>query len=491
MFSHRVRLFQCALVAAGLSAAAFLCVRGIPPASADLSFEVRLFLACWIVSYALLAYVYLQRRAYEEKTKILRGVQRVDAATFDRRVRGNGIGVNHVTPHGVLLATIRREDEPKHLLVSADTGAGKSTLFHGFMYQLRSRRYEKCLVYDPHLDYWRHHGISACNDKLFYPDHKDCPYWDIFGEIASLKNAAFLARSFIPPTYDERSKFWTEAAQDLLAYLLWHLKQEPNPTVKDLIDLISDTETMTVLVKGTPMQPYLDPSAGGLRNSVLATMNAIAKSLVMIPDHRRAVWFSFKAWAPGDEGWSFLGTRNPEDQAVLLPLFSAMLNVGLNSLKRKKGGAKNWFFVDELASLQCLPVLKDTLAQGRNFNLCTAIAVQDLSQLRAKYGLEGETMISSCKTKIFLRASNARNAEWVADMIGKPEQEKHEESYSSHLWDASRDSIAQSKQRTPEHLVLPNELQQLDDLHGYLLYKNYLVPIHIALQDLIELNEID
>jgi type IV secretory pathway TraG/TraD family ATPase VirD4 len=105
--------------------------------------------------------------------------------------------------------------------------------------------------------------------------------------------------------------------------------------------------------------------------------------------------------------------------------------------------------------------------------------------------MEAETMISSCKTKIFLRASNARNAEWVADTIGKPEMEKHEESYSSHLWDGHRDSITQRKPKAPEHLILPNELQQLDDLHGYLLYKNYLVPIHVAIKDMVELNEID
>jgi Type IV secretion-system coupling protein DNA-binding domain len=88
-------------------------------------------------------------------------------------------------------------------------------------------------------------------------------------------------------------------------------------------------------------------------------------------------------------------------------------------------------------------------------------------------------MLSACSTKIFLRNSNYDSAKWVAENIGLPEIVRR--SYS-HSWQLAgdRSSVSSRNERREEYMILPNEIQNLENRYGYLRYGNWVTPIHFS-----------
>jgi len=90
-----------------------------------------------------------------------------------------------------------------------------------------------------------------------------------------------------------------------------------------------------------------------------------------------------------------------------------------------------WVIADEVATLENLPNLPMALAESRKSNTRMVLGLQGRSQVEMRYGREAEAMLSQPRTKIFLRTSEPRAAEWISKCIGDVEIEHLREGRTS------------------------------------------------------------
>lgn len=129
-----------------------------------------------------------------------------------------------------------------------------------------------------------------------------------------------------------------------------------------------------------------------------------------------------------------------------------------------------WFVIDELASLQRLPQLHTAITESRKSQNPVILGFQGRSQMEARYGQDAEAMLSQPATKIFLRTTESRAAKWVSEAIGEIEIERLRETH----YDGARAGKNFALDRQTEPLVLPSEVSGLDDLRGFLKYRNHV-----------------
>jgi hypothetical protein len=117
-----------------------------------------------------------------------------------------------------------------------------------------------------------------------------------------------------------------------------------------------------------------------------------------------------------------------------------------------------WFVLDELASLQKLPQLETAVTENRKSNNPVVIGLQGKAQMETIYGHIAETMLSMLTTKIFLRTSEPRAAEWISRAIGEVEIEHLRESHTSGYSSLQRRSRNYQLERRVELAMLLKSL---------------------------------
>ncbi|HKR96040.1 MAG TPA: type IV secretion system DNA-binding domain-containing protein, partial [Candidatus Angelobacter sp.] len=177
-------------------------------------------------------------------------------------------------------------------------------------------------------------------------------------------------------------------------------------------------------------------------------------------------------WAKQRHGWIFI-TSKPILRKKLRPLISLWLDLLVLRLMSEPKGTANrvWFVLDELASLQKLPQLHTAITENRKSGNPLVLGFHGRSQLEARYGREAEAMLSQPATKIFLRTSEERAAEWVSKMIGEVETERLRESHH-HGGRDGKDFSLEPPRKDP--VVMASEIMGLENLHGYLKLGNFV-----------------
>lgn len=446
---------------------------------------VAVFLALSLVFWIAL---YLARSPSGDR--VTKGTQLVDAATFDRKIDGDGLSIpclHHGMTNPKILGfppkrldlRIRRSDENAHLMIVGDTGTGKSALQHTFLYDIAQRGTDRVIIYDPSLEFYERHKGSSRGDLLLHPLAPECPYWSISDEIRNALDAASLAESLIPDVVEGKDDFWKVAPRQVLRKMLLELKKK-RQGVEHLMDWLADPELIFDLVEGTADQHFIDRNAHGQRAGVLASLGIIAQAIHLLPhDDGRIQKFTFTDWSANGTGWLFIGTKGVGERAALRPVISTWLDTAFARLMEHKDGTPTWVFIDELPSLQRLPSLKVALHEGRKYNLRFVIGFQGRSQLEQLYGREAEGLMSAPYTRIFLRTNEFAAADWAAKNIGMPERERDIESFTSPLalTAAGKDSVSLRTEKRTDYIVYPNEIQNLPKLTGYLRYDRFAVPI--------------
>jgi hypothetical protein len=128
--------------------------------------------------------------------------------------------------------------------------------------------------------------------------------------------------------------------------------------------------------------------------------------------------------------------------------------------------------------LNKVPKLPEALALARKPNVRLVVGFQGRAQLEARYGPESEAMLSQPATKVFLRTSEPRAAEWISKAIGEVEFERLRETvnYGKALPTVfHRKGHGYSLERQTKPLVLPSEIGGLRNLTAYLKSENYVV----------------
>lgn len=404
------------------------------------------------------------RRLKEMKYgRLLKGPVLVSPKSFNRAIKGDGVGFR--TTESKDLMRIPQRAEGQHIELMGDTGTGKTRLIMQLLVQIRERGHS-AIVYDPACEFVQRF-YDPKNDIILNPLDARCPYWGPSEELRRRAEAKAIAASLYQPTTDKKGEFFTETPQKIFAHLLTF-----GPSPQELVEWMANPDEIDRRVQNTEMAMMIAKGAQQQRNGVLASLGLIADSLRMLPKRETApTRWSATEWAEDRKGWIFL-TSKPSEREALRPLHSLWIDLLvlrlLNEPKERQHPA--WFVLDELASLQRLPQLHTAITENRKSKNPLVLGFQGKAQLEMIYGHLAEVMLSQPTTKIFLRTTEPKAAEWVSNAIGKIEIERLRETHSTGLRAGNNFSL----ERQVEPLVLDSEISGLPDRHAFLKLGNHV-----------------
>ena len=92
---------------------------------------------------------------------------------------------------------------------------------------------------------------------------------------------------------------------------------------------------------------------------------------------------------------------------------------------------KLWIFLDELASLRSLPILKDSLTEARKYGVVHVIGLQNVAQLKQNFGDNiAQVLRSNLQNYLVLRVADEDTQESYSKLLGSKEIDENNESLS-------------------------------------------------------------
>jgi hypothetical protein len=360
------------------------------------------------------------------------------------------------------MVRVPRHLENHHFAVAGDTGSGKSQLILQMAHQVRDRG-ESAVVYDPEREFVGE-LYDPDVDVILNPFDDRCPAWNPSDELVAEGEAMAIAKAVFPELVRGRKEdpFFILNGRRVFKRLL-----EMRPSVDQLWQWIATADaSIDGLVKGTELETLLSGKAYPQRAGVLGVLsraNEVLNPLRRVAG-RKARW-SAESWVRDGGGFVFI-TSTPSNADLLRPLITLLLDVAIMKLRtRDRAKARPaWMFMDEVASLDTIPQLAAALAMSRKADLRIVLGVQNRAQLEQRYEHEAETIMSQPATKIILRLSDPRSAEWASKLIGDQETEDQRESRSKGR--GERKSASTDIHMRPA--VMPAEIQNLPDCEGIL-----------------------
>lgn len=437
----------------------------------NFGYLARLWLGCmvdaaFVAGFVLLSlFIWMFRfgRAQRRDTH-LRGGQLVEGAELAKLVRRAGLA-GDLQFGGIPLV---KGAETGHIALTGSTGTGKTTAIYEFLKQIRKRG-DRVVCYSPSGDFlsWFYRDGT---DRVLNPFDARAPSWDLWGECDQPYHYAMIAGALIPvPTTEE--KIWAEAAQSLVAVLLRELHRGGNPTIEELIRIVTmlPMESIYEFIKGTEVAANLDPKNDRMGASIRSTATIALRSMTYLPRGREP--FTFKQWVEGEDdgSWLFLTARADQINAAR-PVLSTWLEVFVSRMLSlpESRTRRIWLIVDELPSLNRLPSLALFVEQARKFGGCGLLGFQQFSQLQKVYGKEdASTLVGMCNTWICFRQNDPETAKFVAQKFGQVEIEESHQGLSYGANDM-RDGVSISAQRRDRDVIMPAEIMGLPNLAGFI-----------------------
>ena len=416
----------------------------------------------------------IRRRKEMKYGRRLKGPFLVSPKGFNKAVQGDGIGIKTDDYEKMMRIPLRVEDQ--HIELMGDTGSGKTSLIMQVLRQVQSRGHS-AIVYDPACEFVQRFYSPERGDIILNPLDRRCPYWGPAEELRRKAEAKAIAASLYQPTTDKKGEFFVETPQKIFAHLLTF-----GPSPQELVAWMANPDEIDRRVQGTEMAMMIAKGAQQQRNGVLASLGLIADSLRMLPrkEHAQRAW-SATEWAKERQGWIFI-TSQPSEREALRPLNSLWIDLLVLRLLNAPTEHQRpvWFVLDELASLQRLPQLHTAITENRKSKNPLVLGFQGKAQLEVIYGHIAEVMLSQPATKIFLKTTEPKAAEWVSAAIGKVEIERMRETH----FDGSRSGKNFSLDRQAEPLVMDSEISGLDPMHAFLKLGNYVARFSFSYSDL-------
>ena len=416
----------------------------------------------------------VRRRKRMKYGRRLKGPVLLTPAEFNQKVLGDGIGITTTETDAML--RIPKTSEAQHFEIIGDTGSGKTTLILQMLTQIQERG-ESAIIYDPACEFVRRFYDKERGDVILNPLDERCPYWGPAEELRRKAEAKAIAASLYQPTSDKKGEFFTETPQKIFAHLLTF-----GPTPQQLVEWMSNPDEIDKRVEGTELASILAKGAQQQRGGVLASLGLIADSLRMLPTKEQATTtWSATEWAQKRQGWIFITSKAAEREA-LRPLHSLWIDLLVLRLLNapEPDQKKVWFVLDELASLQRLPQLHTAITENRKSKNPLILGFQGKAQLEVIYGHMAEVMLSQPATKIFLKTTEPKAAEWVSKAIGQVEIERVKETHA----DGRRAGKSYTLDRQTEPLVMDSEISGLADKHAFLKLGNNVARFSFAYTDL-------
>lgn len=418
---------------------------------------------CGIVGSIFISWFWIRQGKNKQTEQILKGQQLVEPKILKKKVFK--IGASNYKMGDIPLP---KNAEFQHLMVTGTTGSGKSNFIHHLLQQIRENGDQAIIVDTSGGIFSRFYDPSK--DILLNPLDARSAAWNIWSECKFLNEYEELAETLI--TSNSYDKFWTDASRQLFAETC-HLfaQNKEDRSLKKLLHILLQAKPAEVykILASTKVAGFMDPSVEKTALSIRVTMMTALRSLNIIKEEG---WFSIKEWIqePKDQ-FLFLNCL-PDQRELLKPLFSSWLSLAVKSLMScgENPSRRVWFIIDELASLQKIPILITALTEIRKFGGCIALGFQNLFLLEDIYGTSVSKAISDLTgTKVIFRSVDNDVAKRMSAYLGEQEVVEASESlsYGAHQM---RDGVNLSNQKQIRPLVRASEIVNLASLDAYIRF---------------------
>ena len=360
----------------------------------------------------------------------------------------------------------------RHVMVAGTTGTGKSQFLFDLVAQIRANG-DRAIIFDKTGAFIERFYSDAAGDHILNPLDARCAPWSMMAEASTDTDFDTMAHALIP---DEKSqdKFWPDSARSVLSTALAKFKAKGVTETRTVVDflLTAKQEQLNNFFAGTMAARSISSDLGKTSGNIMAVLAPAIRPLTLLPS-KNDYPFSIREWV-GDETSSnclFLSARSDQIKAMrgLITLWFDTAIKSLLSLERKPGRTI-WFILDEFAALNAIPSLVEGLQESRQYGGAFVLGVQDPALVRDRYGADLTQAITGlCRTKVIYGTGNYHNARDCADWIGQAETLRAEQSMTYGPNDV-RDAIGVHSRTELTHIVLPEQIFKLEDLHGFLSY---------------------
>jgi type IV conjugative transfer system coupling protein TraD len=357
-----------------------------------------------------------------------------------------------------------KDRETSHMLIAGTTGSGKTNALHHLLPQLRS---QKAVIVDLTGELTQRYFDKGQGDVLLSPSAPQSVQWNPWLDSRTLFEYRAFAESFVGEV-SKQDPFWSQAASECLAAALEKLSSRQS--IGELTQILtkSSLEEFCHFFQNTTAAAYADPKGERTTVSIRSTLTSKIQSLEIMAREPQGQ-FSFRHWMQEtDKGWLFLATR-ADQREVLCPLISAHLSMALKALMQQFPDPKRrcWFVIDELPALNKTPALLTAATEGRKYGACLVLGIQDMAQLKAKYGIhESQTLLNQMNTKVLFRFTDPDITQMISKMLGDKEEGLMKESLSFGA-NTMRDGVNLNEQIVKEPIVSPTEIASLQNLECF------------------------
>ena len=353
--------------------------------------------------------------------------------------------------------------EAVHTLAVGSTGTGKSSLIAEVLSKIIPRG-DRCIVVDPNGGFLsRFHRDS---DVVLNPFDRRSPGWSAFNEVRKDFDYDRLARSLVPDGQGA-DRSWHGYAQMLTSELLRTQMRHGDTTTASLVHSasIAPASELAELLSDTPAAGLFQPGA----EKALASTRFILGTQLQPQKYLLPGEFSLRAWLTEGKGNLYLTWRS-DMLASLRPLVGCWIDILLSAALSLPPSdvRRTWFVCDELAAVGQLSSLESALTLGRKHGLCVLAGLQSVAQLDRLYDRETSTVLRSCFRNLVvlgIAKTDPSTAEEMSKALGEREVDREQRSTSQGSGGTTQNA---SLHRVKERLVLPSEITELPDLHGYL-----------------------
>jgi hypothetical protein len=373
--------------------------------------------------------------------------------------------------------------ENKHILLVSTVGSGKTQAIFPMVESIRERR-ERMVIYDRKGDFTEAFGEDE-GVVILSPFDKRSVGWDAAADISSELLAEEFSSALIPLSEEGRDQVWIEAARDIFAgVMLRIMADKPGAwSFSDLMKILDSKEEIISSCKNH--RPGALMNLGGeegedrqsagifmcLRSSGSKKLRYLSKSW----DGKERK-FSIKKWISDEEGpiRTIIIRGHPRYKelddfmaAQIYGLFFSELSALSDSPSRRI-----WAVIDELGNLPKIPRLTQALAEYRSKGLAIIGAIQDIGQIRARYGKEeAQAWFTAFSALLAGRVGDPETAGFLSKAFGQVQLDRTKSTYSAPTGSflervfnqkaRGGESMTYTKDRVIEPLLLDSEFLHL------------------------------
>ncbi len=362
--------------------------------------------------------------------------------------------------------------ETIHFEISGATGTGKSQTLKHLIKDIKSRG-DRAIIYSSSTEFISEF-YDESRDIILNPLDDRSPNWSIWNEVEEIYHYDDIAASLIPDVEgDQGDPIWKGASRLLFADIARKLKENGGYSTKLFIDslLIISNERIKKIIDNTLSTIIFSGNENKIADSVRFTLVESIKSLRFLTNDRGS--FSIRKWVKNEKeeknsGFVFISSLGDQHE-VLKSLISCWMDIFASSILSlpEDRDRRIWLIIDELPSLNKLKSLKRILAESRKYGCCVVIGYQSYSEVESIYGKKGaESLSDLTASKIFFRSNDYFNANHTSQQLGKEEIKTTNENLAMGAHQG-RDSISITETEKQKELVLPTEITNLKNLHGF------------------------